>query len=149
MIKGWGLHHHHEDRYALLFGEMELVCYDAREDSPTYGEVSKLVLSEHRRQPRERPRRASGTPTATSAAGDVVVVNFPTIQYDHSDAGQDPPAARHDRIPYRFDDRRGLVAGRGGADPGTTKPRRSAVSEVPPPGIEPGTFGLRVRCSAS
>ena len=24
-----------------------------------------------------------------------------------------------------------------------------AVSEVPPPGIEPGTFGLRVRCSAS
>ena len=33
--------------------------------------------------------------------------------------------------------------------PETTKPRRSAVSRVPPPGIEPGTFGLRVRCSAS
>ena len=31
----------------------------------------------------------------------------------------------------------------------TRKARRSEPFGVPPPGIEPGTFGLRVRCSAS
>ena len=44
----------------------------------------------------------------------------------------------------------GLIA----AGPNERRPagagrRKGAAFEVPPPGIEPGTFGLRVRCSAS
>src|SRR5262245_46954133 len=34
MIKGWGVHKKHEDRYFILFGEMEVVLYDDRPDSP-------------------------------------------------------------------------------------------------------------------
>ena len=43
----WGWH---EDRYFVLFGELEVVFYDSRPDSPTYGEVSSVVLSEYRRR---------------------------------------------------------------------------------------------------
>ncbi len=45
-IKGWGLHKHHQDRYYVLAGEVEVVLYDERPDSPTLGLVSKIVLSE-------------------------------------------------------------------------------------------------------
>src|SRR6478609_1308891 len=36
-IKGWGMHKEHEDRYFVLWGEMEVVLYDARPASPTNG----------------------------------------------------------------------------------------------------------------
>jgi dTDP-4-dehydrorhamnose 3,5-epimerase len=104
VIKGWALHHHHEDRYALLFGEMELVCFDAREDSPTHGLVSKLVLSEHR-------RRLVSIPTGVwhadrnIGARDVVIVNFPTLPYDHGAPDKERLPIGTPLIPYSFDDR--------------------------------------------
>src|SRR5262245_14043152 len=33
--KGWGMHMEHEDRYFVLYGEMEVVFYDERVGSPT------------------------------------------------------------------------------------------------------------------
>src|SRR5579863_9710485 len=50
IIKGWALHKTHEDRYAILFGEMEVVLYDDRPDSQTRGLVATVILSEHRRR---------------------------------------------------------------------------------------------------
>jgi dTDP-4-dehydrorhamnose 3,5-epimerase len=50
MARGWGIHRDHDDRYAFLTGELELALYDAREESATAGEESRLVLSELRRQ---------------------------------------------------------------------------------------------------
>jgi dTDP-4-dehydrorhamnose 3,5-epimerase len=106
VVKGWGLHERHEDRYALIAGEMELVCYDEREDSPTYGEVSKLVLSEHRRQVVNVP---AGVWHADRNIGstDVVVVNFPTIQYDYEAPDKLRLPLDTPRIPYRFENARG------------------------------------------
>jgi dTDP-4-dehydrorhamnose 3,5-epimerase len=83
MVKGWGLHQHHDDRYFLLSGEMELVMYDVRPDSPTCGEVSKVYLSERRPQIVNIPAfvwhadRNIGTSEA-------IVVNFPTQPYNHA-----------------------------------------------------------------
>src|SRR5688572_15109290 len=37
IIKGWAIHENHEDRYFILFGDMEVVLYDVRPDSPTKG----------------------------------------------------------------------------------------------------------------
>jgi dTDP-4-dehydrorhamnose 3,5-epimerase len=81
--KGWGLHHDHEDRYAFLEGELEVVLFDAREDSPTAQQESRLFLSELRRQLVIIPR---GVWHAERNIGerDVRVVNFPTIPYDHA-----------------------------------------------------------------
>lgn len=83
VVKGWNLHRRHEDRYAILQGEMELVLFDPRPESPTYREVCRIVLS-------ERDRCIVNVPIDVWHADhnigdrDVVVVNFPTIQYDHT-----------------------------------------------------------------
>lgn len=104
VVKGWGLHERHDDRYAIMFGEVELVCYDERESSPTFGEVSKVVLSEHRRCVVNVP---AGVWHADRNIGsrDAVVVNFPTIPYDHGAPDKLRLPLDTPRIPFRFDQR--------------------------------------------
>ena len=81
--KGWGMHREHEDRYAFLDGELELVLFDGRDGSPTAQQTTRLFLSSLRRQLVVIPR---GVWHAERNIGttDVCVVNFPTIPYDHS-----------------------------------------------------------------
>jgi dTDP-4-dehydrorhamnose 3,5-epimerase len=101
VTKGWALHETHDDRYTLLFGELEVVLYDAREDSPTYGEVSKVVLSEHR-------RRLLCIPTGIWHADrnigdrDAVIVNFPTRPYEHEDPDKYRLPLNTPTIPYTW-----------------------------------------------
>ena len=73
----------HESRYAFLGGELELVLYDERDDVSTTGLEARLFLSGRRRQLLVIPR---GVWHAERNVGseDVVVVNFPTIPYDHA-----------------------------------------------------------------
>lgn len=101
VVKGWGLHERHEDRYALLFGELEVVLYDERPGSPTEGLVAKVVLSEHDRQALVIPR---GVWHADRNIGqrDAVVVNFPTIQYDRDAPDKLRLPLDSPRIPYSF-----------------------------------------------
>jgi dTDP-4-dehydrorhamnose 3,5-epimerase len=77
MIKGSGVHREHEDRYFILFGDMEVVLYDDRPDSSTRGLVSKVVMSEVRRGLLNIP---GGIWHADRNLGqnDAVMVNFPT-----------------------------------------------------------------------
>ncbi|MGE3958192.1 MAG: dTDP-4-dehydrorhamnose 3,5-epimerase family protein [Vicinamibacterales bacterium] len=106
MIKGWGMHKRHDDRYFLISGELLLVLYDGREDSPTHGLVSKLVLSEYDRRLVSIP---SGVWHANQNIGekDVLVVNFPTQPYDHEHPDKYRLPLDTDQIPYRFDNPRG------------------------------------------
>jgi dTDP-4-dehydrorhamnose 3,5-epimerase len=103
MTKGWGLHKLHEDRYFVIAGEMELVLYDPRPDSPTFGKLSKVYLSAARPRLFNVPRcvwhadRNIGTE-------DLVVVNFPTIQYDHANPDKYRLPLNTDLIPYDFGD---------------------------------------------
>lgn len=81
--KGWGMHKEHEDRYAFMFGELELVLYDAREDSATHGLTSRIFLTDLHRVLLTIPR---GVWHAERNPGlvDTRVVNFPSIPYDHA-----------------------------------------------------------------
>jgi dTDP-4-dehydrorhamnose 3,5-epimerase len=81
--KGWGVHRRHDDRYAFLQGELELVLYDGRTDVETSGLEARLFLSGFQRKLVTIP---TGVWHAERNVGqtDVVVVNFPTIQYDHT-----------------------------------------------------------------
>lgn len=81
--KGWGIHRRHDDRYAFLAGELEIVLYDEREDSATTGLESRIVLSGHHRRLLTIPAGVWHAERNLGAT-DVVVVNFPTIQYDHA-----------------------------------------------------------------
>jgi dTDP-4-dehydrorhamnose 3,5-epimerase len=106
MIKGWGLHKEHEDRYFVLFGEMQVVMYDDRPDSPTRHLVSSVVLSEHRRRLMNIP---PGIWHANRNLGtrDVVVINFPTTPYNHTKPDKYRLPLDTDQIPYKFDGLRG------------------------------------------
>jgi dTDP-4-dehydrorhamnose 3,5-epimerase len=105
-IKGWGMHKHHEDRYFVLYGEMEVVLYDGRPDSPTTGIVSRVVLSHYDRRIMNIP---AGVWHANRNLGqmDVVVVNFPTIPYEHANPDKYRLPLDTDQIPYKFDDKSG------------------------------------------
>lgn len=105
-VKGWGIHRRHEDRYFVLFGEFEVVLYDEREDSPTRGLVSKVYLTEHRRRLMNIP---AGIWHADHNVGskDAVMINFPTIPYDHASPDKYRLPLDTDRIPYRFEGIRG------------------------------------------
>jgi dTDP-4-dehydrorhamnose 3,5-epimerase len=96
------MHKKHEDRYFILFGEMEAVLYDERPDSPTYGLVSKIVLSEYRRRLMNIP---AGIWHADRNIGnkDAVIINFPTIPYDHTNPDKYRLPLDTDKIPYKFE----------------------------------------------
>jgi dTDP-4-dehydrorhamnose 3,5-epimerase len=83
LAKGWGVHLEHEDRYAFLDGDLEIVFYDARDDSATAGEESRIVLSGRARSLLVIPRGVWHAERNIGAV-DVQVVNFPTIPYDHT-----------------------------------------------------------------
>ena len=106
VVKGWNLHREHEDRYALLHGTMELVLFDPRPESPTCGEVCKVVLSEHQRLLVNVPRNVWHADHNIGST-DVVVVNFPTTAYDHANPDKYRLPIGTDLIPYSFGDAKG------------------------------------------
>ena len=99
--KGWGVHRAHEDRYAFMSGEAELALYDGREDSPTHGLEARVALSTYHRRVVVIPR---GVWYAERNIGttDVLVVNFPTIQYDHADPDKFRLPLDTDELPVRL-----------------------------------------------
>jgi dTDP-4-dehydrorhamnose 3,5-epimerase len=101
MAKGWGLHEHHDDRYAFIAGEMELVLYDAREDSPTYELEARIVLSEHHRRLVTIPRQVWHAERNLGSV-DVRVVNFPTAPYDHERPDKCKLPLDTDELPVRL-----------------------------------------------
>ncbi len=46
VVKAWHLHRVQTDLVSCIRGEIELVLYDAREDSPTRGEVARFITGE-------------------------------------------------------------------------------------------------------
>lgn len=101
MAKGWGVHRRHEDRYAFIGGELELAFYDAREDSATAGRESRLFLSAYHRKLLTIPR---GVWHAERNVGDadVLVVNFPTIPYDHANPDKYRLPLHTDELPVQL-----------------------------------------------
>jgi dTDP-4-dehydrorhamnose 3,5-epimerase len=106
IIKGWGLHKKHEDRYLIVHGHIEVVLYDVRPNSPTNGKVFKIYLSERRRRLMNIPANVWH---ADRNIGDkeAFLVNFPTIPYDHADPDKYRLPLDTDQIPYEFDNPRG------------------------------------------
>lgn len=81
-IKGWGLHLHKDDRYTLISGEVLILLYDARVDSPTHGLVQKVVLTSQGARQIMIPR---GVWHLNIAIGntEVYLINHPTAIYNH------------------------------------------------------------------
>jgi len=104
--KGWNLHRENEDRYAIIAGEMELVLFDPRSESPTCGEVCRIVLSEHHRCLVNIPKYVWHADRNIGAT-DAVVINFPTSPYDHANPDKYRLPLDTELIPHSF----GVVKG--------------------------------------
>lgn len=81
--KGWGCHEHHDDRYALLSGSIEVALCDVRPESPTCGLGVLVQIHEAERQLLVIPR---GVWHATRNIGgtEALVADFPTAPYNHA-----------------------------------------------------------------
>ena len=106
VIKGWALHKEHDDRYFILTGELEVVLYDARPDSPTKGLVSKVYLSHYDRRLINIP---AGIWHADYNIGqtEAVIINCPTTQFDHNNPDKYRLPLDTDEIPYKFNNPQG------------------------------------------
>jgi dTDP-4-dehydrorhamnose 3,5-epimerase len=101
IVKGWAMHERHEDRYLLVQGDLQVVLYDTREDAPTHGLLTSIVLSEHR-------RRLLTIPTGIWHADwnigtrDVLLLNCPTEPYDYERPDKMRLPLDTDLIPFSF-----------------------------------------------
>jgi dTDP-4-dehydrorhamnose 3,5-epimerase len=101
VVKGWGLHQQHEDRYLVLLGEMLLVLYDPRPDSATYGEVCEIVLTEKRRRILNIPKLVWHAQQNVGST-DVLLLDFPTEPYNHDNPDKVRLPPDTPLIPYSF-----------------------------------------------
>lgn len=101
VVKGWSLHRAHEDRYAMIRGEMELVLYDPRPDSPTCGEVCRLMMTEHERCLVSIPVDVWHADHNVGTV-DSIGINFPTRLYDHANPDKYRLPIDTDLIPFSF-----------------------------------------------
>jgi dTDP-4-dehydrorhamnose 3,5-epimerase len=99
--KGWGMHKHHTDRYMVLWGEMLLVLFDGREDSPTYGVVQEFFMSRDGLNQLTIPPgvwHAHLNPGET----DLIFANAPSKPYQHDNPDKWRLPIDNDVIPYKF-----------------------------------------------
>jgi dTDP-4-dehydrorhamnose 3,5-epimerase len=106
IVKGWNLHREHEDRYVVLQGSMELVLFDPRDESPTCGEICRIVLSGQRRSIINIPKNVWHADHNVGTT-DVVAVNFPTTRYDHASPDKYRLPIDTPLIPFSFGSARG------------------------------------------
>ena len=101
VVKGWNLHAEHEDRYSIIQGELSLVLYDTRPDSPTCGVLNRIILSAQRRQLVNVPKNVWHADHNIGST-DVLVVNHPTMAYRHEDPDKFRLPIDTPLIPYSF-----------------------------------------------
>jgi dTDP-4-dehydrorhamnose 3,5-epimerase len=106
VVKGWAYHEHHEDRYFIVSGELEVILYDDRPDSPTRGLLSRVVLSHYRRQLLLIPTHIWHA-DHNIGQSEVILANFPTQPYDHANPDKFRLPLNNDVIPHHFDNPKG------------------------------------------
>jgi len=97
-VKAWHCHHVQSDNFAVLTGMAKIVLYDAREESPTHGEVMEVFAGVH------NPVLVHVPPLVYHgfkgiSTDEAVLVNCPTEPYDH----EHPDELRlpaHGEVPY-------------------------------------------------
>lgn len=100
--KGWGMHREHKDRYLVIAGEMLVVLYDDREESPTRGTVQEFYLTRDGINQLTIPVgvwHAQFNPGTT----DLIFANAPTEPYRHENPDKLRLPLENDHIPYTFD----------------------------------------------
>ena len=100
--KGWHVHRRHDDRIFISRGELKVVLYDDRVDSPTNGMVNEIYRSELRRSLMVIPRGVFHAHVNIGSI-DAHLISMPTRGYDHSSPDVFRLPLDTDAIPYRIE----------------------------------------------
>ncbi|MFT5867457.1 MAG: dTDP-4-dehydrorhamnose 3,5-epimerase [Gammaproteobacteria bacterium] len=106
VVKGWALHKEHGDRYFIVTGDIQVVMYDVRPDSPTCGQVFVKTLSDKNRTLMTIPPFVWH---ADHNVGDVeaMLLNMPTRGYQYEKPDKYRLPIDTPLIPYNFGNVRG------------------------------------------
>ncbi len=105
-MKGWHVHHLHDDRIFISQGQVKVVLYDSRPDSPTYRMVNEIYRTDLDRTLMVIPAYVFHAHQNIGTT-DALFVSMPTRAYQHEDPDVYRLPIDTDQIPYRFDDRPG------------------------------------------
>jgi dTDP-4-dehydrorhamnose 3,5-epimerase len=106
VVKAWHLHKVQIDYFCVVHGMMKIALYDAREDSPTHGEVNEFFLGEHRPLVLRIPAGVYHGFKCISEH-EAICLNLPTRVYDYADPDEYRLPAHTDAIPYDWNQRDG------------------------------------------
>jgi dTDP-4-dehydrorhamnose 3,5-epimerase len=98
-IKGWGMHERQADRYFVVTGDVRVVMYDDRPDSPSRGRFRQEFFTD---ESRGLVRIPAGVWHADQNWGvrDAMIVNFPTRAYDRENPDKRRIDPRSGEIPF-------------------------------------------------
>jgi len=99
-VKGWVYHKLQSDRIFVLSGYSKYVLWDIRPQSPTFGMINEIQLSERNRGLLLIPPYVVHA-VQNVGQTDSVFINLPTLPYKHEDP--DKYRVDPDSVPYSFD----------------------------------------------
>lgn len=99
VVKAWHYHKLQTDSFTCVKGMLKLALYDARENSPTRGEVAEFFIGESNPCLVQIP---AGVYHGFKGIGleEAIVVNCPTEPYNHEQPDEYRLDAHTDEIPY-------------------------------------------------
>ena len=102
VVKAWHYHRMQDDHFCVVHGMMKVVLYDARETSPTHGEVNEFFMGVHHPFVLRIPR---GVYHGFKCIGETeaLCLNVPTNTYNYDDPDEHRLPAHTDKIPYDWE----------------------------------------------
>jgi dTDP-4-dehydrorhamnose 3,5-epimerase len=101
-VRAWVYHKRQSDRLAYTMGQIRVVLYDLRPESPTHGVLNVLdVGAENRVLLTIPPFVVHGVQNQGDTAAQFI--NMPTRAYDPANPDKSRLSADHPGIPYRFE----------------------------------------------
>jgi dTDP-4-dehydrorhamnose 3,5-epimerase len=100
-VRGWVVHLEQADRLFFSSGTIKVALYDAREDSPTVGEVNVFFLGTNDRALLRIPPGVFHA-VKNVGHGEAAFVNLPSKPYDHADPDKYRLPIDSEEIPYRM-----------------------------------------------
>jgi dTDP-4-dehydrorhamnose 3,5-epimerase len=106
VVKAWHYHKHQSDNIAAVKGMIKLALYDAREDSPTRGEINEFFIGDHNPMLVQVPNGVFHGWKCISEQ-EALIINIPTEVYVYKapDEHRLPPHGKD--IPYDWTRRDG------------------------------------------
>ncbi|MFH2054394.1 MAG: dTDP-4-dehydrorhamnose 3,5-epimerase family protein [bacterium] len=99
VVKAWHRHEYQTDNMCLVSGDLKLVIYDSREDSPTRGQIDEFCLGpDNRLLVQIPPQVYHGFQNIGSE--EAIVLNLPDRVYDHKTPDEQRLDPHDNEIPY-------------------------------------------------